>query len=96
MGFYFNKLGIPKYRNIALLTGAMGIIQFLSNYGSLVWIKDNSMVPYLKKGELVYYSKNLSTNGRNHMLKGKVVLIKNPKDRSVIIRRIIGSSGEWV
>ena len=96
MGFYFNKLGIPKYKNIFLLTSSMALIQFLSHYGSILWIKDDSMMPFLKKGQLIFYSKNLGQQDKNQKLKGKIVLIKNPKDRTLIVRRVIGSSGEWV
>ena len=57
MGFYFNKLGLPKYKNVTLLTLTIAAINYLSFHGSFLRIKDNTMSPFLCKGDVIFYSK---------------------------------------
>ena len=100
MGFYFNKQGKFKFRNYFLLTAALGWIGMKRFYFNIYRIKDDSMLPFFKKGEIVfcnnYFWNCCKRSHGSSILKHKLIAVKNPSNGETLIRRMMGNQSEWV
>ena len=100
MGFFFNKQGQFKIANYTLFTLGLTAISFKNYFFNIYQIKDDSMLPFFKKGEIIYcnnYNWNhFKISHGSKILNHRLIAIKSPFDGLTHIRRMIGFQSDWV